>query len=170
MIIGQGGTTDKAYLPLATREKNPIPNEQRRELSPARLKTIDELWKRERPDAILRSSTAVYNCMGLVFASRRTWVDTSYLEMIFDDDKYTQVEGKDKAKLGDVVVYRSHEDSSVCHIGIVMKIEPSVATASFNITVMSKWGAAGEYIHYIEDVPHLLGRPTELWTDRRVTQ
>ena len=87
MIIGQGGTTDKAYLPLATREKNPIPNEQRRELSPARLKTIDELWKRERPDAILRSSTAVYNCMGLVFASRRTWVDTSYLEMIFDEEK-----------------------------------------------------------------------------------
>jgi hypothetical protein len=35
------------------------------------------------------------------------------------------------------------------------------------LQVLSKWGADGEYLHDLTDVPYLLGRPAEYWTDRK---
>jgi len=35
------------------------------------------------------------------------------------------------------------------------------------LTVLSKWGADGEYIHGASRVPAYLGTPAEYWTDRR---
>ncbi len=35
------------------------------------------------------------------------------------------------------------------------------------LQVLSKWGADGEYFHDLTDVPYLLGRPAEYWTDRK---
>jgi hypothetical protein len=35
-----------------------------------------------------------------------------------------------------------------------------------NIKVISKWGQEAEFIHDVDDVLDLLGRPSEYWTDR----
>lgn len=88
MIIGAGGPSDRASIPLGTRRGTFIPNERRRELNPATLRASVDLWTRERPNARLRSVTAVYNCMGLVFASRRTCIDSTSLDTILREDEY----------------------------------------------------------------------------------
>ncbi len=170
LIIGAGGSKDRAAIPLSTRAGRFIPNERRPEFPPARLRAAADLWKRERPDAKLRSSTSVYNCTGLVFASRRTWVDPTYLDTIFADDEYYRVTKLSEIQIGDVVVYQRKGESDPCHVAIIAEIAPKVGTASWEIKVMSKWGADGEYIHLLEDVPEIYGEPSSYWTERRPKQ
>lgn len=167
-MLGAREPTRSRALPLATRRGTPIPNEKRMEQPPVRLKAAMEIFTAAHPSARLRSATGVYNCMGLVFASRRTWVDPDYLAMILREDEYCQTEGPPEVQEGDVVVYRAGHNNQVTHVGIVLKKEPEIATASWRITVMSQWGADGEYVHLLDDVPKLLGSPAEYWTDRRV--
>ena len=164
-IIGAGGPSDRASIPLATRHGSFIPNERRREKHPEQLKASIELLDRELPAAKLRSATALYNCMGLVFASRRTWVDTGELETILLEDDYKRLAGPDGARIGDVVVYGREDE--VRHVGVIVGTQVNLMTGSREISVMSKWGADGEYIHELDYVPALLGRPSAFWTDRR---
>ncbi len=35
------------------------------------------------------------------------------------------------------------------------------------LTVLSKWGGEGEYMHDMSDVPELFGTPAEFWTHRK---
>jgi hypothetical protein len=37
------------------------------------------------------------------------------------------------------------------------------------LTVLSKWGADGEYVHSSLELPSYLGTPAQFWTDRRGT-
>jgi hypothetical protein len=130
IVIGAGGPADRAYLPLATRRGTLIPNERRLEQAPARIRAACELFQQERPNAQLRSATGVYNCMGMAFASRRTWVDTGHLGMILEEDQHRPVASVDQVCPGDLVVYRSGHDGSVTHVAIVLETEPRVETAS----------------------------------------
>lgn len=167
LIIGQGGPGDRADLPLATRRGRHISNERRIESPPARLRAAVELINKNWPSAKLRSATSVYNCMGLIFASRRTWIDPGFLIDILADDEYIKLAGIQEVQIGDVVIYRDRGDNSISHIGIVLKKDPVISTASWNIIIISQWGADGEYIHPIQEVPYYLGDPVEYWTDRR---
>jgi hypothetical protein len=167
IVIGAGGPNDKNSLPLATRKNKFIHNEQRLERAPSSLKAAATVHLSTFPQAKLRSATAVYNCMGLVFASRRTWIDTDYLNDILIDDGYIKIAGPEEAKCGDIVIYRMNENSHITHVAIIVDIKPEVKTASWKITVLSQWGADGEYIHFLEEVPTILGEPVEYWTDRR---
>lgn len=166
-IIGAGGEKDRASLPLYTHSREFIPNETRLEFAPATLQAAKELLGKKHPQAKLRSSTSIYNCMGLVFASRRTWVDTEYTRLILRGDEYQRIDNLFDVRVGDIVLYKNNKGKDITHVGIVAEIIPQISTASFGFKVMSKWGANGEYIHFIEDVPELLGHPSEYWTDRR---
>lgn len=168
IVIGAGGANDRAALPLATRRGTHIPNEKRKESAPVQRRASAELWKKERPNARLRSATAVYNCMGLVFASRRTWIDPVHLKTILKEDEYRQIAGPQEAQIGDIVVYENRRDRSVSHIGMIVEIVPKIDLPSWEITIMSKWGADGEYLHIVDDVPSQLGKPATYWTDRRL--
>lgn len=165
IVLGAGGPRDAAYIPLATRRGSRIRNERRPEQPPVRLKAAVQHWTQAYPEIRVRSVTGVYNCMGLAFASRRTWVDTDQLSMILDEDEYHRIRGPQEMQVGDLVVYRRNGEAA--HIAVVVKLEPLVATASWKVTVVSQWGADGEYVHPMEDVPELLGTPVEYWTDRR---
>lgn len=167
IIIGAGGLADRASIPLGTRRGNFIPNERRLERNPAALRAAVEFWNKEQPNARLRSATSVYNCMGLIFACRRAWIDTEHLAAILTGDEYRRLAGPGETQSGDVVVYREKRGQRVCHVGVVLTVEPEINTASRRIRVMSQWGADGEYIHFIEDVPEILGEPVEYWTERR---
>ena len=66
-----------------------------------------------------------------------------------------------------LVIYRD-EEGAVCHAGIVVRknvLDP--AGAEDPLTVLSKWGADGEYVHALTRLPALLGTPVEYWTGRR---
>lgn len=167
VLIGAGGPSDRAHLPLATRRRTTIPNEKRLERNPAALRAAVELWSEKHPSARLRSATAVYNCMGLVFASRRTWIDPIHLPIILRDDEYRQLAGPHEIQPGDIIVYRDKHDRGVSHVGVIVEIKPEIQTASRRITVMSQWGGDGEYLHLIDDVPDAYGKLIEYWTDRR---
>jgi len=119
------------------------------------------------PESRLRSITGTYNCVGLVVASRWTWVDPEHLVKILTDDGYRQLQRPEDAEAGDVVVYHD-PDGHPCHVGVVVTKNLAVAGESRDLlTVVSKWGADGEYVHDLTKLPLLLGQPAQYWTDRR---
>jgi hypothetical protein len=154
-------------LLLQTRAKWQIPNELRPEQHPAALKAAIELARGIVPEAILRSITATYNCVGMVVANRRTWVDPADLVRVLRDDGYRKLNGPEEGDVGDVVIY--HDDNGIpCHVGLVVRKNLLLAGGQEELlTVLSKWGADGEYIHGASRVPIYLGTPAEYWTDRR---
>ncbi|MFW9940465.1 MAG: NlpC/P60 family protein [Candidatus Thorarchaeota archaeon] len=165
-ILNPGSKDDKTSIDLATRTGNFIPNERRHEYPPAKLQESIKMFAETNPKAILRSVTAVYNCIGLVFSSRRTWIDTQYVRKILYEDSYRQIANLSEINVGDLVIYT--KDKQINHIGIIIKIEKNIMHASFKYTVMSKWGPFGEYLHDIDDVPTSFGPSKEFWTDRKL--
>lgn len=87
--------------------------------------------------------TTIYNCHGLVFASRRTRVhDTAELQKILQDDNYKEIDQKNILP-GDVILY-INEMGGFEHSGIVLEVtnEPRVPI------ICSKWGNNGpEVVH-----------------------
>jgi hypothetical protein len=106
--------------------------------------------------------SATYNCFGLVFASRRTWIHEEALDLILRDDGYRRV---DVPWIGDVVIYRDNDDN-VNHVGIVVGLNVDSMGGQPEILVLSKWGADGEYLHRHDHVPGLFGARVEYWTER----
>lgn len=154
-------------LLLQTRKKWDIPNELRPERPREALQAAIELAKEICPEAILRSITNAYNCMGLVVAARRVWVDPEHVVKILTDDGCTRLAGPETADRGDVVVYHNDRAEPV-HVAIVLWKNLFVPGDPKDLlTVLSKWGGDGEYIHEASKVPGYLGRPGEYWTDRR---
>lgn len=80
------------------------------------------------------------------------------------EDGFRRVE-EEELEIGDVVIYRS-DNREISHVGLIAKITVIVERGQREITVLSQWGADGEYFHRIDDVHPNLGRPTEFWTDR----
>lgn len=161
----RGSPQDRASIQLATRSGKYIENERRREHPYERLKAAQKLWRGKFPRIRTRSLTAVYNCVGLVFASRRTCIEPYLLDWILREDGYRQVRLPEAIQPGDIVVYRI--EKQVAHVAVVI----GTTNDSFGIQhteVVSQWGEDGEYIHPVGDVPEeLLGRPTDYWTDRK---
>ena len=153
---------------LQSRSKGLIPNELRPERNPAALKASVELLRGLFPEARFRSITATYNCVGMIVASQRTWVDPADLIRVLREDGYRKLNGPEESDLGDVVIY--HDDSGTpCHVGLVVRKNLLLAGGQEDLlTVLSKWGADGEYIHGASCVPIYLGTPAEYWTDRRM--
>ena len=154
---------DLAPLKLETRARRQIRNNPRIEPDPALLKIKLQIHQTAHPAATLRSATAVYNCFGMVFASRRTCIlEEDEVQKILRDDEYrpTTLAG---LKEGDLVVYGTARGRTD-HVGIVTAFD---LTDPSTVWVLSQWGQVGEWKHEINDVPPLLGQPTAFWTDRR---
>lgn len=149
---------------LSTRKNAHIPNTRRMPRAPVSMQAAQAMILGAHPSAKVRSLNSVYNCMGMVFASRRTWVEPEHLKMILEHDAYQQV-GRNDLQRGDVVVYRDNQDE-VSHVGIVYEVKVNLEEASLEVVVLSQWGHDGEYFHLDDDVNPMLGKPTEYWTDR----
>ena len=80
------------------------------------------------------------------------------------EDGFRQVE-ESELQIGDVVLYRT-DDHQISHVGLIANIAVMVERGHREITVLSQWGADGEYFHHIDDVNPNLGEPSEFWTDR----
>ncbi|MBD1856454.1 MULTISPECIES: hypothetical protein [Leptolyngbya] len=165
LIIDAGGTNDRLAVALETCSRQHIRNERPKELPPEMIQAGLEMDRKTNPNAKLRSASSTYNCMGMVFASRRTCIDIEELEFILKEDKYRRLSGLNEVEVGDVVVY--YENETPTHVGLIIGLEFDIANASREVKVLSKWGHHGEYIHLIQDVPYQYGIPKAFWTDRR---
>ena len=165
VILDEGGERDCRAIKLATCKGTWIRNRRRIEWAPAGLREAAKLERERHPNATLRSSTAIYNCMGLVFASRRTGVFMDQLETIIEDDGYEKLSNLNEIQIGDIVFYK-HKDQ-VTHVGIVAHVESISTSGPPVITVLSKWGVHGEYVHSVNDVPDEYGEVKEYWTERK---
>jgi hypothetical protein len=169
MVIGRGSERDRAALKLwTTANRNYIPNERPDDDSaPEQLQAALKIVRGISPSAKCRSLTALYNCVGMVFASRRTFIDSDHLDTILRDDGFRQI-AKDQMHQGDLVVYRLNEIAK--HVGIIYEIR-DVAVDPVHpreeIWVLSQWGENGEYLHKIDEVSPLYGNKQEFWTERR---
>lgn len=154
------------FLRMETRARWQIPNELREEMHPNVRDAAVEMWRSQRPNARLRSISATYNCIGMVVAFRRSWVDPGDLLRILKEDGYRKLGRSEEARLGDVVVYRDAQ-GSVSHAGIIIgfNLYDSDNPKDARI-VLSKWGRDGEYEHDETDVPVQLGSPSEYWSHR----
>lgn len=103
-----------------------------------------------------------YNCVGMVLANRRAWIDmdSNEIEDILTKDGYEKVLPKDTT-VGDVVLYE--RDNEFTHIGMVVCVDRENAT---NTWILSKWGFAGEMVHHLHDVPDAYGLATQFWSER----
>lgn len=167
-IIGFSGPSDSRSLHLETRRRNFIHNETRLAKPLPLMKAGHEILRSEMPNARLRSLAAEYNCMGMVFGSRRTWIDPDRFLMIVTDDGYRLLPKGAAVVQGDVAVYRNRVSLEVEHVGIVVGIK--VEAGGSGLEVLSKFGADGEYFHAAEEVPAMFstsgGCALEIWTDR----
>lgn len=165
LFDSQGNYLVPPELALETKRGNKVPNEQRREVSPERMNAAMEVVKANHPTAVERSLRSTYNCMGMVFASRRTCVDIDHLTFILADDGYRKIVNESEVQVGDLAVYRG-DSGDFSHVGIVYYLSPYGADGNRDIFVMSQWGRDGEYYHRVDDVNVNLGKPAEYWTDR----
>lgn len=92
------------------------------------------------------SPTRKYNCHGLTFGSRRTWIETGEIRKILEQDEYAEVPRADVLP-GDVVVY--YVDGDPEHSGVVVSKGDMAGPL-----ILSKWGFCHEIVHRIFDCPY----------------
>lgn len=166
-LMNEGGESDNNALRLGTRRTRHIINLMRPEWPDDQLAHGVGNCKTTNPSAIPRSASAIYNCVGMVFATRRTWVEPQYVYQLLDDDGYTQLSRITDAYVGDVAVYKNLESGEVAHVGVFIERKEDLSTATVSFKVLSKWGPWAEYIHDPDDVLPNFGILSEVWTDRK---
>lgn len=163
-IIGEGSESDKDALPLAARDGWHIPNR----VAPSRpLAAMAEARRlHEQIEGVRCMSLAShYSCAGLVFGSRRTFIDVDHVREILRRDGYALVDRSD-ARVGDVVLYTKGKRNEVEHVGLIAEESDSLTLGRRVLRVLSQWGRDGEYLHEIDSVPMLFGNASEFWTAR----
>lgn len=154
-----------AGIPLGTRKGTQIENERRSQRAPESMEAARKFVVENHGTAKMRSLSSMYNCMGMVFAARRTLVDPDQLPLILREDGYRRLRSLDEAMQGDLVVYRD-DQGMYSHVAVITYMEIILPDRPRVIMVMSQWGADGEYTHAVSDVNPVYGDPTEYWTDR----
>lgn len=146
-------------ITLQTAKGRVVRNEQRCPWSKTDQPTRDRLDESKAlrfPNAKRRrAATEKYNCHGMSFANRRTGIWSSDpIPMILEDDGFRAIAAS-QVHVGDLVVYY-YLGALFWHTGIVVDV-PKIDSpeAEKRMTVMSKWGELGEYIHSVGDDPYL---------------
>lgn len=140
---------------LQTRTGTDIPNVQDLEYSVHARRMQEGQLQEVFPLEVSRSdkrreASNLYNCHGMTFAFRRTGItELAWVKVVLRDDGYKEV-ARDLAKVGDVVLY--FEGEVLAHSGIVVGVERLGATRT--MSVMSKWGRGGEFIHDLNIHPY----------------
>lgn len=143
-------------LALHTRCGNQITNEINRE--PVRFgdSLLVQNFQDEYDMCIHRpvNPSRKYNCHGLSFASRRTWIESpEEIAKILKDDEY-QVVPLARVLPGDIAVYYG-ENGDAEHSGIVTSITDLRVPV-----VLSKWGPCHEVVHQVPHSPYDASRVT----------
>jgi hypothetical protein len=144
-------------IALQTRKGSDIENKQNLEYTPHQRDMAEGQLKEAHPLAVAagtqrRKATNVYNCHGLTFASRRTCIlEEKVVNLVLSDDGYHRIPPQDTLP-GDIVLYYEREKHELAHSGVVVRAEPLGGTRV--ITILSKWGRYGEYLHELRSHPY----------------
>jgi hypothetical protein len=150
---------------LQTRERNYVANSQSCEPDATIRARYDGLRRKHFAWLNRKPACGVYNCFGLVWASRRTAIyEENDISQILSDDGYRQLVTDSQLRPGDVVLYRY--PGNTLHAAMVIELKP--LGSSTVPWVLSKWGPVfGEDLHAFLDVPkNLKDCMIEFWTDR----
>ena len=158
---------DPYALKMETRKRRWIYNVVRPESSHEQMKVRIEVALGACPQAVPVAASTIYNCFGLAFATRRSAiVDEEDVLAIMEDDGFRMLPWDPNAWLpGDVVIYRNSEGGLV-HVGLVANHSVDLSRGEVRVYVLSAWGDSGEYLHPIDEIPPLLGKPTEVVSQR----
>lgn len=153
MIILPGQNSRRKVINVDTANGTAVTNEQDwgGAMTAINVRQVQLLGK-AHPKAQARTlkGTGVYNCHGLVFASRRTMIsDSPEVRQIIADDGYQQITPKDVMP-GDIVLYVG-SDGDVEHSAVVVSLPDNVFSV---VHVVSKWGLGLEYVHAVNDSPY----------------
>jgi hypothetical protein len=133
----------RSELALHTRCGNQIANQINRE--PVRFGDVLRVRDFERQYGFPCQHRPVkpsrkYNCHGLTFASRRTWIDSpAEIAKIIKEDEYEEVPFE-KVMAGDIAIY--YVDGDAEHSGIVVSVNELKVPI-----ILSKWGPYHEVVH-----------------------
>lgn len=143
-----------------------VPNMVVADPSPEQVALARQAWGLTlRATTPLGPPTGRYNCHGLVFASRRTNIDSPGFPVNIDEllhrDGYHRV---DMPRVGDIIVYRHRTE--VEHTGFVVRLEPvgpgQTVLQEPIVFVWSMWGSLGEFEHRAHVSPYH-GSTLEYW-------
>jgi hypothetical protein len=113
------------------------------------------------PNLRLRSvSDHPYNCVGMIFAARRAWIDIDHIDDLLREDGYRAIPF-DALVPGDLALYRFAGEPA--HIALVTFIDPAIRG---NVWVISKWGKDAEFYHPLQNVPQRFGTADRFYTER----
>ena len=118
--------------------------------------------------------TGGYNCLGLLWASRRTCLFDdleNQIAMVFEDDGYRVLDSsREEVVRGDLVAYwtQTADRRIFLHAGLVVEVQRATpGLAITNPLVLSKFDStSGEFIHSYRDVEFPFEYSIEFWTDR----
>jgi hypothetical protein len=109
------------------------------------------VFSRKFPRNILRvATTSAYNCIGMLFACRRGFVEDTDIYPILKDDGFRPIRPDEQVQAGDIVIWGATGNAE--HVGLVIAIEDQGIRVPL---VLSKWGPGPEYIHLVHDTPCL---------------
>ena len=100
-----------------------------------------------------KPATGVYNCFGMVFASRRTSV-VDDIESVLREDGFRQLNTGENPMTGDLACYRA-ESAGLLHVAVVTRIDPIKDPSNQKlgrgpVFALSKWDdGCGEDEHNI---------------------
>ena len=157
-------------ISLVTSKGNHIGNTQGAKVATGRVSAFRDMCRHRNNWKFRRDSYGLYNCAGLVWASRRTGISQNeeWLKILADDG-YRQIS---HPVLDDLVLYRDSIDHSFLHVGRIVGIEAGVSESSPKIPiVLSKWGHdLGECVHFAHDhgIDNSYNVILEFWTDRPI--
>lgn len=114
--------------------------------------------------------TGGYNCVGHVWANRRTGVyDDDQIQVIFDDDGFRAVNASlEKLHPGDLATYWERGlPKRFLHVGLIVELREVQGLQKTVPWVLSKWDAtSGEVLHALNDAEFGLDFEVTFWTDR----
>ena len=124
---------------------------------------LAELARKQKRIKRVRSvSPYFYNCVGMIFANRRAWIEIEELDDIFRQDGYTEITFQ-RLETGDIVTYAY--ERALTHVGLVTDVERSEGEVT-GVTVLSKWGKDAEILHPMGVVPARFGIVSEFWSEK----
>jgi hypothetical protein len=120
-----------------------------------------------------RSPFGICNCVGHVWASRRTAVYENLDNQVigvFQDDGYRVLDWpRESLLIGDLVTYwdSAKRHKGFFHVGIVFEIRSLDEGTQQLPWILSKWDdSSGEVLHHYKEVPFSDDIEAEFWTDR----
>jgi hypothetical protein len=140
-------------IALATRVGTPIDNEQVHTLGAFETNQMQDYERKYGGRCRPRGNpTGLYNCHGMVFASRRTGItDPNEIKKIIREDGYKEIAVANVLP-GDIVLYFDPEKGEYTHSAVVLE-EPLKSELNIPL-VVSKWGKYREVVHMANVGPY----------------